>query len=74
MTLRMSCRRSGRLTNGFSKCFEPHLAAVSLYVAHYNLCRVHGQYRGTGYWSLLTPIGPFLRTEVVPFHMIETGW
>ena len=47
MTLRMSCRRSGRLTNGFSKCFEPHLAAVSLYVAHYNLCRVHESLRST---------------------------
>jgi hypothetical protein len=30
-----------RLTNGFSKRLENHLAAVALYVAHYNLCRVH---------------------------------
>jgi hypothetical protein len=29
------------LTNGFSKKLEHHEAAVSLYVVHYNLCRVH---------------------------------
>ena len=26
---------------GFSKKLANHVAAVSLYVAHYNLCRVH---------------------------------
>jgi IS1 family transposase len=41
LTLRMSSRRFTRLTNGFSKKLEHHEAAVSLYVAHYNLCRVH---------------------------------
>src|SRR5437763_3826505 len=35
----MSSRRFTRLTNGFSKKLENHAAAVSLYVAHYNLCR-----------------------------------
>jgi hypothetical protein len=30
-----------RLTNAFSKKLENDAAAVSLYVAHYNLCRVH---------------------------------
>ena len=35
-----SCRFT-RLTNGFRKKLEHHEAAVSLYVAHYNLCRVH---------------------------------
>jgi len=29
------------LTNGFSKKLEYHVAAVGLYVAHYNFCRVH---------------------------------
>jgi hypothetical protein len=29
------------MTNGFSKKIENHAAAVSLYVAHYNWCRVH---------------------------------
>ncbi len=37
----MACRRFTRLTNGFSKKLENHAAAVSLYVGHYNLCRVH---------------------------------
>jgi hypothetical protein len=37
----MGSRRFTRLTNGFSKKLENHAAAVSLYVAYYNLCRVH---------------------------------
>ena len=37
----MACQRFTRLTNGFSKKLEQHAAAVSLYVAHYNLCRSH---------------------------------
>jgi hypothetical protein len=47
LTLRMSSKRFARLSNGFSKKLEPHLAAVSLYVAHYNLCRVHESLRST---------------------------
>lgn len=43
----MACRRFTRLTNGFSKRLEQHGAAVSLYVAHYNLCRVHESIRTT---------------------------
>lgn len=41
LSIRMGSRRFTRLTNGFSKKLENHTAAVSLYVAHYNLCRVH---------------------------------
>jgi hypothetical protein len=37
----MGQRRFIRLTNGFSKKLETHCAAVALYVAHYNLRRVH---------------------------------
>ena len=37
----MGQRRFTRLTNGFSKKLDNHVAAVALYVAHYNLCRVH---------------------------------
>ncbi len=47
LSLRMSCRRFTRLTNGFSKKLENHAAAVSLYVAHYNFCRVHEALRNT---------------------------
>jgi hypothetical protein len=37
----MQQRRFTRLTNAFSKKLENHVAAVGLYVAHYNFCRVH---------------------------------
>ncbi|MTV14922.1 transposase [Bradyrhizobium elkanii] len=47
LTLRMTQKRFARLTNGFSKKLDHHAAAVSLYVAHYNLCRVHEALRTT---------------------------
>ena len=47
LTFRMQQRRFTRLTNGFSKKLENHRAAVSLFVAHYNLCRVHEALRIT---------------------------
>lgn len=47
LTLRMHQRRFTRLTNGFSKKFEHHVAAVALYAAWYNLCRVHETLRIT---------------------------
>ena len=47
LTLRMSSKRFARLSNGFSKRLENHCAAVSLYVAHYNLCRIHESLRST---------------------------
>ena len=43
----MGCRRFTRLTNAFSKKLANHKAAVALYVAHYNLCRVHETLRVT---------------------------
>jgi hypothetical protein len=45
LTLRMASKRFARLSNGFSK--KPHLCAVSLQVAFYNLCRVHEALRST---------------------------
>lgn len=47
LTLRMQQRRFTRLTNAFSKKLENHVAAVALYAAHYNLCRVHEALRIT---------------------------
>jgi IS1 family transposase len=47
LSVRMASRRFTRLTNGFSKKIENHRAAVGLYVAHYNLCRVHETLRTT---------------------------
>jgi hypothetical protein len=47
LSLRMASRRFTRLTNGFSKKLDNHVAAVALYVAHYNLCRTHEALRTT---------------------------
>ena len=47
LSLRMASRRFTRLTNGFSKKLENHAAAVSLFVWHFNFCRVHETLRVT---------------------------
>jgi IS1 family transposase len=47
LTLRMSQRRLTRLSNGFSKKYENHCAAIALYATHYNFCRVHEALRIT---------------------------
>lgn len=47
LSIRMGIKRFARLSNGFSKRLENHCAAVSLYVAHYNLCRIHESLRQT---------------------------
>src|SRR5262249_35705680 len=39
LTMRMGMRRFTRLTNGFSKKIENHVAAVALHYMHYNFCR-----------------------------------
>jgi hypothetical protein len=43
----MQQRRFTRLTNAFSKKLENHVAAIALYVAHHNFCRVHETLRVT---------------------------
>jgi IS1 family transposase len=47
LTMRMSMRRFTRLTNGFSKKIENHIAAVALYFMYYNFGRVHQTLRVT---------------------------
>lgn len=47
LTMRMSIRRLTRLTNGFSKKLENHIAATSLHFAHYNFVRMHSTLRAT---------------------------
>jgi hypothetical protein len=54
LSIRMGSRRFTRLTNGFSKKLECHAAAVSLYVAHYNWCRVADRPWSVGiFWTPL---------------------
>ena len=47
LTLRQSQRRLTRLSNGFSKKYDNHCAAIALYATHYNFCRVHETLRIT---------------------------
>jgi transposase-like protein/IS1 family transposase len=47
LSVRMGTRRFTRLTNGFSKKWENHWAAVSLWFTFYNFCRVHKSLRMT---------------------------
>jgi transposase-like protein/IS1 family transposase len=47
LSMRMGMRRFTRLTNAFSKKLENLQAAVALYFAHYNFCRVHSSLRVT---------------------------
>ena len=41
LTMRMQIRRFTRLTNRFSKKWENHWAALCLWFAYYNFCRIH---------------------------------
>jgi IS1 family transposase len=47
LTLRMQLRRFTRLTNAFSKKWENHEAALGLFFAYYNFCRVHSTLKTT---------------------------
>ena len=65
LTVRMGSRRFTRLTNGFSKKLENHAAAVSLYVAHYNFCRVH---------EALTPDVRHQMTPAMTLGLTDHSW
>ena len=46
-TLRMGIRRLTRLTDAHSKKWENHEAAMAMFFAYYNFCRVHGTIKST---------------------------
>jgi hypothetical protein len=46
-TLRMQIRRLTRLTDAHSKKLANHEAAMALFFAYYNFCRVHGTLKST---------------------------
>ena len=86
LTFRMQQRRFTRLTNGFSKKLANHRAAVGLFVAHYNLCRVHESLRVTpgmaqGVTDHIWDIGELIEaattgetpTRYAPFAVIDGG-
>jgi IS1 family transposase len=41
LTMRMGMRRFTRLTNGFSKKLDNHMAAIAIHFMHYNFARAH---------------------------------
>jgi hypothetical protein len=45
LSMRMGMRRFTRLTNGYSKKFEHHCAALAIYFAYYNFVKIHGALR-----------------------------
>jgi IS1 family transposase len=47
LTIRMTIRRFTRLTNAFSKKWSNHEAALALFFAYYNFCRVHSTLKST---------------------------
>jgi hypothetical protein len=47
LTMRMGMRRFTRLTNGFSKKLDNHIASIAIHYMHYNFCRIHQTLRVT---------------------------
>lgn len=70
LSVRMASRRFTRLTNGYSKKVENHEAAIALFVAHYNLCRVHETLRMTPAMALGLTDRPWSIAELI---QVATG-
>lgn len=65
LSSRMQMRRCTRLTNAYSKKLENHRAAVALWIAFYNLCRVHETLRCTPAMALGVTDHVWTITELV---------
>ncbi len=65
LNVRMDCRRFTRLTNGYSKKLENHEAAVALFIACYNLCRVHSTLKMTPGMALGVADHPWSIAELI---------
>jgi IS1 family transposase len=78
LSLRMGQKRFARLSNGFSKRLTNHIAAVGLYVAHYNLCRVHETLRVTpamqlGLTDHVWTISELVEVALQDWHSVEAA-
>lgn len=80
LSMRMGMRRFTRLTNGFSKKLDNHIAAIDIYFMHYNFCRVHQTLRvtpameagiATHIWSL-EEVAALLEDEILPAQPLKT--
>ncbi len=63
LTMRMGMRQFTRLTNGFSKKLDNHIAAIALHFMHYNFARPHK-----------TLANPYPRTPVMAAGVADHVW
>jgi IS1 family transposase len=63
LTMRMGMRRFTRLTNGFSKKLDNHMAAIALHFAYYNFARPH-----------TTLANPYPRTPAMAAGIADHVW
>jgi IS1 family transposase len=63
LTMRMGMRRFTRLTNGFSKKLDHHMAAIALHFMHYNFARPHR-----------TLANPYPRTPAMAAALSDHVW
>jgi IS1 family transposase len=63
LTMRMDMRRFTRLTNGFSKKLDNHMAAIALHFLHYNYARPHK-----------TLANPYPRTPAMAAGVADHVW
>lgn len=68
LTMRMQMRRFTRLTNGFSKKIENHIAAIALHYVHYNFVRIHQTLRVTPAMEAGIMASPMSIRDIVELH------